>query len=156
MTQNADKMMKDFIEQMHHFRYPQTVVCDTVGAALSDLNEWRRREILPADGYEKKGRVIYTGAMLLRAGILAELAPIIGPTEAGRFADVFLSSLPFDMDGIKGKVAVFTPRRGEFFDIILVDMSEALEGDFHAKIVFPIGRLFTQWMVGAERRLPRA
>lgn len=156
MTDQMDQAMNDFIDHMHVFRYPQTVVCDTVTASLIDLNEWRRREILPKEGYEKRGRIIYTGAMLLRAGFLAELAPIIGPSEASRFADMFLSSVPFDLTGIKGKVAVFQPRRGEHFSIIWTDASDTLEPFNHAKIVFPIGLLIKQWMVGAELRMQNA
>lgn len=156
MTDQMDQAMNDFIDHMDIFRYPQTVVCDTVNAALIDLNEWRRREILPKDGYEKRGRIIYTGAMLLRAGFLAELAPIVGPSEASRFADMFLSSVPFDLNKIKGKVAVFEPRRGEYFSVYLADLSDTLEPIGHAKIVFPIGRLVPQWMIGAELRMQDA
>lgn len=153
MEAQAKEHLDDFLFHMDTFRYPQTVVCDTVAASLSDLNEWRRRGILTEDGYTKKGRIIYTGAMLLRAGFLSELAPIIGPSDASKFADVFLSKRPFDLDETSGKFAVFGPRRFERFDLILADVDEGIDGVGHAKILFPIGRLIPQWMVGAELRL---
>lgn len=153
MDIEAQELLDDFLFHMDSFRYPQTVVCDTVVASLSDLNEWRRRGILPESGYKKQGRIIYTGAMLMRAGFLAELAPIIGPSDANHFADIFLSSRPFDLTGINGKVVLFGPRRFERFDLMLVNAGEGMEPIGRAKIVFPIGRLIPQWMVGAELRM---
>lgn len=155
MQRDASDYIKTFEENMGVFRYPQTVVCDTVDAALTDLNEWRRRGILPKEGYVKRGRIMYTGQMLLRAGFLAELAPILGPTQASYVADLFLFESPFDAEKFTGKTAVISlfPFTRDHSGIRLVDENEPLRGIQEASVLFQIGGRVRRWMVGAELRL---
>lgn len=148
MTNEQENHVVQFLETFNDYRYSQAIVCYTVNASVFDVNEWRRRKIIPVEGFEKRGRIFYDGETLLRIGILAEIAPFCGPTFANEIADYFLT---FDLTTIDDKVVVWDSK--ESTESTTLDGSEELKVIRHGSLVFPAGRLIKQWMVGAELRL---
>lgn len=84
------ELVKEFFASLDDLQYPQPIVGDAIVCPQTDLNLWRKREMIPADMWEKNGRVTFTGKGLIFAGIFNDLAWTLGPTRASEAATALL------------------------------------------------------------------
>jgi hypothetical protein len=158
-----EKLIAAFEDNLDTFRYPGPVVCELLNTPQTEMHDWRRRGYIPADGFEKRGRIQYKGVQVLRAGIIAELGPFVGPARASEIADECLIARPFDWRALAGKALIYDPRLaseavaewagGSPLGVALVDEAETFGTLNRAKVVLPLGHLVRLWMVGAEMRM---
>ena len=168
MDLKAKTMIGEFFDDLDRFIYPQPLVCDTVNVSRLDLDAWRKRGLLLGEGWEKDGRVMHTGRSALWCGVMAELAPIIGPTEASRHAETLLMHSPLDRR--EGMVATINPRlprwKGDeapegwetVRQLALIPEKQFADQPIplHALVVFPVGHLFQWWALGMRTHVDAA
>jgi len=162
MTDDA-KLIAAFESEIDRFRYPGPVVCELLNTPQQEMHDWRRRGYIPADGFEKRGRIQYTGVQVLRMGVIAQLAPIIGPAKASKIADYCFIARPFDWSALEGKALLYDPRLADEafaewagtnpLGIRWADETEQIGTLNRATVGLPLGHLVRQWMVGAELRM---
>jgi len=157
------KLIAAFEDNLDTFRYPGPVVCELLSTPQTEMHDWRRRGYIPADGYVKRGRIQYKGVQVLRMGVIAELAPFVGPARASKIADECFIARPFDWRKVPVKALIYDPHStGEAvaewtgcspLGVALVDEAETFGTFTRAKVVLPLGHLVRQWMLGAELRM---
>ncbi len=158
-----EDLIATFDAYLDAHRYPGSVVCETVNASQADTTQWRLKGLIPTDGYVKRGRLYYTGVQVLRMGVIAELAPIIGPAKASKIADHYFTNRKPDWRAFDGKALLYNPNTagqafaewagGSPLGISLRDEAQSFGVLNSATVVLPLGRLVRQWMIGAELRL---
>ncbi|EYD76778.1 hypothetical protein Rumeso_01736 [Rubellimicrobium mesophilum DSM 19309] len=91
-----------FVATMDKYTYLQPVVAEAIGAAQTDLNTWRSRELLRTGWRKEGGRIVYTGRGLLLAGLMNEWAWLFDPSRARflseQFIDVLVPSDDYDVN----------------------------------------------------------
>ncbi|MDM8167142.1 hypothetical protein [Roseovarius sp.] len=82
MTPEVKKWVRDFLDDDQSYKYPQPVVAEAINEKQTSLNTWRKDGVLWGGGWEKNGRLMYTGSGVIAAGMMTEFAWHFGPKKA--------------------------------------------------------------------------
>lgn len=167
MKQDEIQKFDRFLER-DGYEIPLTLAAKIVGAAQSDTTNWRQRNLLPAPARKISGRFAVTRNGVIGLGILAQLAPLVGPDAARGVARELLAGMfgprphglnptDFVREAIK-----FTSRREDDdgptsaswsdFDLTPVSADAIAKGPIPAQttVILPIGRLVYMWAISIE------
>lgn len=169
MKPEVKQWIRDFLESTGEYRYPQPVVAEAINEKQTSLNTWRKDKVLWGDGWEKDGRIMYTGTGVIAAGMMAEFSWHFGPKKAAGLVSErinWIMALRDDTELNFLNEVVYSPRVGPSSVTVSVgntktvheyDGSEAFLlsstlDDIAARdmrqgsvVVFPIGALVAKW-----------
>lgn len=165
MTPQGREALERLMANLNMLAYPQPIVARAIGASMDDINTWRSRRYLGLGGYESQNRrVTYTGAGVIEAGLMSELAWLYGPVTASqiigehinfithldqdqdfKFLDYAITSARDDRAEVNGKVVEFTHLGGS-----LQHLKDDQGFQSHSMKICPVGSLILQWAISLQ------